>query len=172
MSFERPKFNELEKKSGRKEGPSPQFDREAEKEKRKKIRKMLSTSLSESLVGAGFEKVSESTWVRKSGKMYQVANLQRSWLGNEYFINVGMGSKQDFDKVPSQKFYIGAVPNKRIEHIVAKHEEAKYTEKELQNPKLKKQLEEQINAVRQSLILKFSENCQKARVTMNYLGLQ
>ena len=78
-------FNE-----GAKKERGPEFDREAEKEKRKKIRKLLEKSISAPLKESGFKKSGQSYWLRKAGDRLQLVYLQRSQVSHQYFIEAGV----------------------------------------------------------------------------------
>jgi len=121
MSFEKPELNKPEKETG-------SFDREAEKEKRKEIRKMLEHALTEVLKPVGFKKEGVSTWLREIKDKIQIVYLQKSQFGHTYYIEAGVcDSKNLGGKKPR---IIDCLGNKRLEGIVSELDIKEYSEEE------------------------------------------
>lgn len=71
------------------------IDRNEEKRKRKKIRKMLEKTVSESLKKVGFQRSGNSYWKRQIGDELQLFYLQRALYKHAYYLEAGVCRAED-----------------------------------------------------------------------------
>ncbi len=114
MSIE--KSNWPENAEAKKEAAELDFDREEEKEKRKEIRKILVSSLSETLKEGGFKKEGYSVWRKSAGGRTEIVYLQRSYFAHQYYIEMGIREPAGNEKVDIADCKI----RERIEDAISK----------------------------------------------------
>ncbi len=131
---------------------APEFDREAEKEKRKEIRKILTRQISDSTQDIGLKKSGSSVWHSEVGSKRHVLYLQRSQFSHLYYIEAGTCD------IPAEKNVKPDITKcrkrQRIEYIVS-HADFTREERESGNPEIKKMVHEREEAVRS--LLNFEE---------------
>ncbi len=129
MSFEKENLDRPENAEAVKKSAEAGFDREEEKEKRKEIRKMLVSSLSETLKESGFKKEDYSVWRKSADGRTEIIYLQRSSFAHQYYIEMGIrepAEKEGFVRVD----ITDCQTRDRIEGVMAEAIDKQYANKE------------------------------------------
>lgn len=119
-----------------KAGKAPEFDSEAELERRKEIRKLLTKEISESAGSIGFKKAGNSVWYSEVENKRHILALERSQWSHEYYLEAGICNipedetiKPDITKCGTQR--------ESIEYIVS-HLDFSEEQRKSNDPKIKK----------------------------------
>jgi hypothetical protein len=143
--FEKPGENpEIKTEEEIKDKPEqgPDFDREAEKEHRKEVRKLLVKELSGTLKQEGLTKIGNSLWQRKIGDFLHLVYLQRSQFSHQYYIEAGICNEKDIPEGEKPHIaYCKHQKRERIEYIVEKTENERLPESEDKEQKIKEKMD-------------------------------
>lgn len=143
-----------EVKEGKEE--CPDFDREAEKEHRKEIRKMMVGALSETLLKEGLAKKSYALWQRKIENALQLVYLQRSQYSHQYYIEAGICNEKDIPEGQKPDI-VYCKTHDRIEGVIAEIEKERLPESENKEQEIK----EKINTVNAALDFEVPSSAEK-----------